>query len=280
MSALTWAGGAPISAALGKKYGTLCSGPGITPTGVYTSSKSAAYVENWSSGNLTLCQKGVDRTIATVPSAVAGHGYYGMAGVVVKGSLDLVLISWYVQAGWYCLGASSSGCTSTTTFTLPATFCSSQSAGRCNPDGLVLESNLSFTYADIVNAGLYTCTASASACTLDAASSAFSGYMPVGITQKGSTLYVSDTSCTGNIWSGTTSSMKVAYTLGNSLDGIAFHKKTLYVADDAICGGNAEILNAKTAAALSTPITGTTTIAGLDSDLQWSAIGYDAVYTN
>ncbi len=259
---------------------TLCSALTYNDyaAGVYPITKTEAFVEDWETGNLTLCASGVDSVIQAVPSAVAGLGYYGLSGVMVHGSLDLLILSWGVEAGWYCLGATSSGCASTSYFTLPSTFCSAQPAGICNPDGVVLAKSLGFTYVDIVNTEMVTCTASAASCTTDAASSAFTGYSPVGITEYKSKFYVSDNSCTGNIWVGTTKSMKVLYTEGNSLEGIAFQKHTLYVGDDAYCGGVAGILNAKTGVELPTIFTGPVEIIGLDWDLQFTTYSPGAVY--
>ena len=277
-SELTWKGGTAVPS-VASKVKTLCSGLTFTAAAVYNESQTRAYVEDWNTGNLTLCGAGRNSTIATAPSGYAGDGYYGMAGLVVSGKLDLILISWGIHAGWYCLGATAKGCAKRSAFTLPPSFCTNQTKGFCNPDGIVLESNLAFTYVDVVNADLVSCSPKAHACSNDTASSAFTGQLPVDITQLGSTLYVSDNNCTGYIWKGTTKSMKVLYTEGNALEGISFVNKTLYVADDASCGGNAGILKAKTGVELPTPITGDAEIVGLDAALQFSVPAAKAVYS-
>lgn len=264
-------GAFPVQGIAAKSTKTLCSDLSIDASSDWTYSKGYAYVEDWYTGDITLCGKGVDVLVATPPSGYSNDGYYGMAGVVVSGQLDLILLSFDVQGGWYCFDASASGCLGGSAgFTFPSSFCSSEPNGYCNPDGVVVKSNLVFTYVDVVNIELVTCSAYASSCANDPASSAFAGYTPLGITQKGTKLYVTDNSCTGNIWEGTTAKMHVLYTEGNSLEAISFHGKLLYVGDDAICGGNAGILNAKTGVELATPLSGAYEINGLDTDLQWT----------
>ncbi len=293
---------------------TLCSAlpSGDDAAGIYAITISEAFVLDWATGNLTLCAAGVDSVIQAVPSAVAGYGYYGIDGTNVSGTLNLLLLSWGVEGGWYCLNATTSGCASTSYFTLPSTFCSAQPAGYCNPDGVVLArpptypstfcsaqpagycnpdgvvlarpdgyylfGQLAFTYVDIVNKDMVTCTGYATSCMTDKASSAFAGFSPIDIFKEGHKFYVSDNSCTGKVWVGTIYKMKVLYTEGNSLEGIAFHEHTLYVGDDAYCGGVAGILNAKTGVELPTIFTGPVEIIGLDWDLQFTTYSPGAVY--
>lgn len=251
---------------------SLCAMGVYGPGGIYPISKKAAYVENWSTGDIAACGSGIATTIATPPSGYSAEGYYGIAGAKDSGKLDLILLSFEVPGGYYCLGASSSGCASTAAFVLPSTFCSSEPYGFCNPDGVVLSKNLAFTYVDVVNQQMVSCTAYATSCAVDAASSAFSGYKPVNIAQLGSKLAVSDNSCSGLVWEGSTTSMKVVASIGDSLQGIAFHSKVLYVADDGICTDTAaHIINLKTGASLPTPLTAPDQIVGLDSDLQFGS---------
>lgn len=286
LSGLDWRGGTLLSGSTeSAKLKTLCSTEIHVPGGVYPISTSEAYLENWSSGNLTVCGGGADTTIATPPAGFSYSGYAGMAGVKVSGKLDLILISWGPRpspaVGWYCLNATPTGCQSTAGFTLPSSFCSSESAGYCNPDGLVIAKTLAFTYVDVINEQMVSCSAHAVSCSVDGASADFSGFLPSEIVQSRSTLYVSDNSCTGYIWEGSTTSMTVLTHLGDALGGIAFHQKTLYVADWGTCTSSpAHIIDVKTGSSLPTPFTGPEELIGLDSDLQWGSYQAGGVYSD
>ncbi len=275
LSVLVARGGTPVPGVTAMpKIKYLCSvPPGENPGGVYPIKKYFAFVEEWNDGQLWNCENGYGdyNGYAPYPST----GYYGLAGVNVSGELDLILISYY-GVGWYLIGDHLPG----TGFTLPSSFCASEPAGYCNPDGLVVESNLSFTYVDAVNQQMVTCTAYAASCSVDAASSAFAGYQPVNIAQSGSTLAVSDNSCAGVVWEGSTSSMTVVASIGDALQGITFHHKQLYVADDGTCTNTiAHIIDLTTGRSLRTPLTAPDEIIGLDWELQFSAFDANVVYS-
>jgi len=271
-------GGSPIvgsQAALAAKSKRLCALPPNVPSSVYPASSKQAFVENWTDGGLLVCGGGKNTTIATPPSGFSGPGYFGMGGMNISGKLDLLLISFGVKGGWICVDATTHGCSSNLTFKLPSSFCRGEPRHTCNPNGVVITNNtLGFAYVDGDNAQLVSCTRLAASCSVDAASSAFSGYEPAYIARDGSEMYVSDLSCTGNIWSGTISSMSVLKTVGDSLGGITYHK-ALYVADDGRCSNNsAHIIDVTTGVSLPTPFAVPGGIGGLDETLQFGA------YTN
>lgn len=285
-AALTTSGGATQFAPpfASTKVSTLCSsvpGPGLGYSGgVWPAPSGNAYVEDWYNGALVLCGHGSSSTIAAAPPGFSTDDYFGMTGVRTSSGLDLLLLSFASPArGWVCVTASVSGCASQTNFTLPSKFCSSEPAGVCNPDGVIATPKLGFTYVDAKNKQMVTCTAGARSCTVDAASSAFSGFRPVGIVQNGSTLYVSDASCSGNVWSGSRANMSVLYTVGDKLQGVAFDHGDLYVADTGNCtGAAAHIVDLTTGTSLTSPFTGPNSIPGLDSKLQFSSWAGGAVY--
>lgn len=240
--------------------------------GVYPASSSKAYVGDWTTGALYTCSAGSSALIASAPSGAGGSGYYGLAGVKSHGSLDLLLLSDGDGGhGWYCLGASTSGCTSTSSFTLPASFCEDEAQGFCSPAGVVVTSSLGFTYVDPYNADMVTCKAHATSCTLDAGSSVMTGEAPFGIVLSHSIYYVSDNDCAGDIWSGTPGAMMLLRSVDNSLGAITVHNNYLFVANEAICRGSAAAIENVTAETfLPSPFTTPAQIDGLDSDFQFS----------
>ena len=262
------------------KVKELCAVPEDNAAGLYPASKTSAYVENYSDGNLSVCGAGTDRTVAAPPSGFAGTGYDGLAGLKISGELDLLLISWAIDSGWYCLGASTAGCASTAGFSLPSTFCAAQPIGTCHPNGLVLSKSKGFTYVDSGNAEMVTCTADAASCVVDAATNYFSGFEPVGIAQNGSTLYVSDLSCTGWVWSGSASSMSRVKSIGDSLEGITVHDGSLYVGDNGACtDSKGHVVDVSTGAALPTLLKSSDQYIGLDSALQFDSYDTGGVYS-
>jgi len=271
----------PFSIALAKpKVTKLCSVPDDEAAGLYPASKSSAYLENYTDGDLSVCGSGVDHTIATPPSGFSGPDFDGMAGLKISGKLDLLLISWGTDSGYYCLGASTSGCASTVGFSLPSSFCSEQPIGTCHPNGVILSKSKGFTYVDSGNAEMVTCTKDATSCTVDGATNYFSGFEPVGIAQNGSTLYVSDLSCTGWVWSGTDSTMNRVKSIGDSLEGIAVHDGSIYVGDNGACtDSKAHVVDVSTGASLPTTLKSSDEYIGLDSDLQFDSYNTGGVYS-
>lgn len=263
------------------KVKDLCSVPDTDAAGLYPASTKLAYLENYSDGDLTLCGSGSDTTIATPPAGFAGMGYDGIAGKKIAGKLDLILVSWAIAGGYYCLGATTAGCASTVGFSLPSTFCAAQPVlGVCHPNGLILSEKLGFTYVDSGNAVMVTCKAYATSCAQDGASNDFAGYEPVGIAQNGSTLYVSDLSCTGVVWSGSVSFMSPLKYMGDSLEGIAVHNATLYVGDTGSCtDAKAHLIDVATGASLPTPLARSDVAVFVDSDLQFDSYSYGGVYS-
>ena len=257
----------------------LCTMPAGAPGAIYAISKAKAYVLDWGNGTLYVCGGGKATVVATPPSGFASGGYYGLSGAVVNKKLVLLALSFGIRGGYYCLEASVKGCAWTVPVSLPSTFCSSEPMSVCNPDGVVLETNLSFTYVDVSNVQMVTCTAWASSCSVDAASSAFAGYLPVNIAQSGTTLAVSDNSCSGVVWTGSTTSMTVAKSFGDSLQGLAYQGSVLYAADDAVCTSTAaHLVDVGTGAPLTTPFTAPAAILGISSDLQFASLGSGVVY--
>jgi hypothetical protein len=249
---------------------TLCGLDFLTGE-IYPIFPNRAYVESWSSGNITLCGNGKSAPVAQAPPGFDWNGYFGMAGVKVQGHVDVLLISFLREGGWVCVNATTHGCGSNLTFTLPYSFCGSEPAGYCDPDGVVVSQNLSFTYVDSANAQMVTCAPLATSCAVDPASSAFAGYGPTDIAQSGSTYYVSDDNCSGLVWSGTTSSMSTYATVGSDLGGIAVRHGNVYVGVSGYClsSGVAHIEDVTTGVSLRTPYNSTGYIFVLDSKLQF-----------
>jgi hypothetical protein len=251
---------------------TLCGGLDFWTGAIYPIFPNRAYVESWNSGNITLCGNGRSSPVAQAPPGFAGEAYAAMAGVKVQGQLDLLLLSWGIQKGWVCMNVTTDGCASNQTFTMPFSFCITEPAGYCVPDGVAVSQNLSFTYVDSSNRQLVTCSPLMASCTVDPASSAFTDYVPIEIAQSGSTYYVSDDNCSGLVWSGTTSSMSVYATIGSDLGGIAVRHGNVYVGVSGSCvsSGVAHIEDVTTGVSLRTPYNSTGTINALDSKLQFA----------
>src|SRR5579885_959807 len=269
---------------------TLCGSlpNGDSPGGVYKGA-GGAFVEDWSTGNLVWCSGGTSTTIAMVPSGGSNIGYYGLAGIVTTTQgLVLILSSWGASGLWICFGATSSGCTSQSSFiSLPSSFCSSEPSGICNPDGSVTDKKLNLYYVDILNEQLVECTHSSNyqSCTVEPASSAFSGFEPVNLAVYKGEFFVSDLSCTGNVWAGTKSSMAVLASIGDSLQGIAVSKSNVgkvpevYVGDDASCsGGAAKLIDITDGGSVPSGFSSSNAIIGIDSKLQFASFTNGAVY--
>jgi hypothetical protein len=253
------------------KVTRLCTLPAQSAGGIYPISKKEVYVENYSTGSLMTCGSGKSTIIANPPAGFSSFYYYGMSGAKHDGKLDLLLVS-EKGYGWMCLGASTKGCASTSSITPPSSFCSSEPGGICGMTGVVLFSNLSFMYLDSGAALLVSCTADAASCWIDAASSAFSSQYPVNMAMDGSTLYVSDDTCTGDVWVGNATSLSILKSVGDDLGGIAVHKGQVYVGVAGTCTASAaHILDVTTGKSLPSPFTNDNTIPGVDSDLQFSA---------
>jgi hypothetical protein len=261
---------APLGGA-GHRVKTLCGGIDFVTGAIYPIFPNRAYVESWSDGNISLCGNGRFAPIAQAPPGFDWPGYFGMAGVKVGGQVDLLLISFLREGGWVCVNVTTDGCASNLTFSLPTSFCGSEPILGCDPDGVVVTPNLSFTYVDSANAQMVTCAPLATSCAVDAGSSAFAGYVPTDIAQSGSTYYVSDDNCSGLVWSGTTSSMSTYATIGSDLGGIAVRHGNVYVgvSGDCVSSGVAHIEDVTTGVSLRTPYNSTGDIFTLDSKLQF-----------
>jgi len=212
----------------------------------------------------------------------AGGASFGMGGIKTKAQgLVLALTSFSFPGLWLCYNATTSGCGSKSAFiSLPSSFCSSQPTHGCSASGTALDKSLNLFYVDAINADLVECTASSGyqSCKVLPASSAFSGFEPSGLFLRGSTFFVSDRSCSGKVWNGTSSSLSVIATVGDQLISIAVSSKNpskalhVYVGDAGACKGvAAHVVDATDGKPLPTPFTSSMAIEGLDSSLQFTA---------
>jgi len=139
--------------------------PGVILAGIVGSTlqtRSVQLFEDWLSGDLWAFHPksgGLNGgTCALIQaSAVPSVGYYGMAIAGPYGLYDYVALLNYYGTGWLCLytnggGANDFGvCAATETIGPPASFCLSQPAGVCNPDGQAFDPSGNLWYVDYFN---------------------------------------------------------------------------------------------------------------------------------
>lgn len=275
---------------------TLCTLPGNDTYGIYPAKGGGAYVEDGSTGWLIFCDKGHGTIIANPP--LMYPGYWGMAGVVISGSLDLLLSNAVKDGFYYCKGVTPTGVASCSGFiSLP---CTSSAPQYYCPYGIATDGKLNIYFVENITTYPTPTTPKAVECT---SASGYAkcrtlytfptGSAPVAITRYNGTLWFADDSCvSGDIWKGSI----LAYTLpppDSALTSIAWSSdnpsKTpnLYVGDSGYswpsglyCGFSgfvAQVLDVSTLAGQPTPFTGANIIPGLDSTLQFTN-GADKAY--
>lgn len=195
---------------------------------------------------LTFCfanGKGIG-SVASPPSTAPQYGYASMAGVSTK-TLGIVLVLDVNDSNsspgpgfWFCEGATSKGCAIESTYiTLPSGFCSVQSIGKCNPQGIALDKKMNVYYADPSNADVVKCTyvSGYQACSVIETLS----NNPWGIFRASNgDIWVTDNSCSGNVWK----NGALQFSFGGPLEGITISnanpsgKPHLYFATTARCG--------------------------------------------
>ena len=277
------------SASAASPVTTLCSSipnysSGDFPTALYPAT-GGAFVET-GFGNLVFCGGGNSNLIASSPYGTAP--WDGMGGVKTKTDGIVLALTNYATPGlWICYGATSAGCSSTSGFiNLPASFCSSEPKGYCDPQGTALDKSLNLYYVDYDNAKLVECTASSGyqSCSNLAASSALAGHSPIGLFLQGTTFYITDYSCTGTIWKGTKSSLSVIYTTGEEIGSIAVSTNNpskslhVYVGMTGFCKGTSAFIKDLTdGKKLASPFTAPESLY-IDSKLQFDSSYFSAVY--
>lgn len=272
-----------------KGVSTICTLPFNDTYGVYPA-KGGAYVEDGTTGWLIFCSKGHGTILDTPP--LIYPGYWGMAGVVVKGSLDLLLSNTIKNGFYYCTGVTPTGvaaCSSFISLSPCFSYC---------PYGIATDNKLDIYF--VKGIGSPSGAPTAMECT---AASLYSkcktlytfpvGSAPVAITRYHGTLWFAGDNCTtGAIWKGSI----LAYSLpapDSALTSIAWStdnpSKTanLYVGDSGtvwstgascgVAGFAAHILDVTTMVPQPTPFTGSNLIPGLDSSLQFTN-GADKTY--
>jgi hypothetical protein len=271
-------------------YVVLCSSlPGGNNAGGIYQGTGGAFVEDWNNGNLLFCSNGRAKTIATVPAGGKSAGYYGMGGIKTSAhGVVLALTTNGLQGLWLCEHATSSGCGTKSSFIhLPASFCNAESAKLCNPQGAALDSILNLYYVDVQSQKLVECTAASKyqSCTNLPASSALTGLTPTGLFLQGSTFYISDASCTGNVWEGTRTSLHVAYSVGEEVYSVAVSSKNptksphVYGGLSGFCLSNpASIQDLNDGMSLPVPFSSSSVIQGMDSLLQFTNFSPGAAY--
>jgi hypothetical protein len=271
-------------------YTLLCSSlpNGDSAAGIYPA-KGGAFVEDWSNGNIVFCGSRHSKTIATAPAGGMSASYYGMGGIQTKkDGIVLALTTAGLQGLWLCGHATPSGCGSKSSFiTLPSSFCTAESAGHCNPQGTAIDSALNLYYVDGQSQELVECTAASNyqSCSNLPASSALQGLEPQGLFLKGSTFYVSDVSCVGDVWEGTKTSLHVAYSVGEEVYALGVSNKNpsktshVYGGLSGFCLSNpSSIMDLNDGRSLPTPFTSSSVILGIDSSLQFTNFEPGAAY--
>jgi hypothetical protein len=271
----------------------LCSSLAVSgdPAGGIFSGPGGAFVEDFYTGAIDYCNGGA--TGQQVAPGPAGHGgfYFGMGGVKTKSrGLVLALTNYLTPGLWLCYGASASGCASRSKFiSLPSMFCRKEPQGNCDPQGTALDSSLNLYYVDALNSKLVECKASSGyqSCSNLPASSALKGHEPDGLYRQGRTFYVSDGSCQGFLWEGTSSSLTQIGQINFQVYSIVASKHNadgslrIYVAysagEDCPSPNTTVVEDWSNGAALVTFGTAYT-IPGLDPNLQFSVYSPAAAY--
>ena len=258
-------------------------------TGVYAGDGAGggAFVEDWMTGNLVWCNSGVAKVIAIPPAGYSSIGYGGMGGVMYcsgalcKPQLVLVMLSWWTEGFYFCYGATPSGCGSSSPFIpLPIGFCTSMRYETCGPYAAALDRKLNLYYADSLNGVVAECYAPTYAsCTV---LEDLYPYVPIGIflTANGN-LWVSDFSCTGNVWLNGV----VEYTVGDGLESITMssanpsHALHVYVGDTGMCSESpAHVLDVTDGDSMPTPFGGPNEIPDVTPVLQFTSAFVGAVF--
>jgi len=268
----------------------LCSVPYLVSTGIYAGDGAGggAFVEDWITGNLLWCNAGVAKVIATPPAGYSSYGYAGIGGVMFcsgalcQPQLVLVLLSWSVEGFYLCFGATPSGCGSSSPFiTLPSSFCASMLFGMCGPYGAALDRHLNLYYVDTLNGVVVECSSHSAYQSCTVLENLYP-YVPIGIfLMANGNLWVSDFSCTGNVWLNGV----VKYTVGDMLEGITMssanpsHALHVYVGDTGMCTGfPAHVLDVTDGDSMPTPFTGANEIPDVTPVLQFTSAFVGAVF--
>jgi hypothetical protein len=261
--------------------------------GIYPAT-GGAFVEDFDRGNLVFCSGGHSKTIATAPpGGLYAFGYYGMGAINTKAfGLVLALVTHNgaysgISGLWLCYHANTSGCGSESAFIpLPSSFCKSEKAHFCGPNGAALDSSLNLFYVDGANQQLVECTSSSDykSCIGLPASSALKGSTPAGLFLSGKTFYVTDASCSGKVWTGTSSKLTLIATLGEDIESIALSANNpsgtlhVYLGVTGYCHNKAAyILDLGDNKPLPTPFGFPNDVPGLDSSLQFTGV-FGAAY--
>jgi hypothetical protein len=191
---------------------------------------------------LSYCSSAGITEVASPPSGAPAAGYSSMGGVSTSIGTVLVLDSASTASPgpgfWFCEAVTTTHCGIESTYiTLPSGFCSAQTAGRCDPQGIALDKKLNVYYADPLNAEVVECTLSSGyqTCTVK---ESLSGKPTELFRASNGDLWVTDASCAGNVWK----NGAVQYTMDDQVEGITMSNanpsKTshLYFAVTAACG--------------------------------------------
>ena len=224
------------------------------------STLAGVFTEDFYTGRIYYCdsQNYGATLVAQPPSGGMGAGYYGLGGWdswnTQNGTgLVLVATSFRMQGMWFCDMTTVSSCVESAFIPFPKTYCESlRPTGTCNPYGTVLDASLNVYWVDPNNTVFTECTSASdyTSCSTLPASSALKGYEPVGLAlingtspylPKGWHFYVTDNSCSGNVWMGSTMSLSLVTSVGDSLEGIgsstrdAGNTQQLFVGVTGLC---------------------------------------------
>jgi hypothetical protein len=252
-------------------------------------------VEDYDSGNVYWCKSGSENQVDGAPGGNIGQGFNGMAGVSTGfGTVLAIDLGSFGESGaipaYFCVGAVPMSanfpyCSISGNFvaglgagTTP--FCKNQPKGNCYPDGVALDKKLNFYYADHQNMDVVKCTYASQYQSCSVLKS-LTPYAPDNLfIDSSGNIWVSDSSCTGNVWKDSGGVWTVKYKVGDFLDAITMSSanptKTphLYVADTGLCSDTAaHIIDLTDGKSLPTPFAFATDIPGLSTGLQFTSLG-------
>lgn len=273
---------------------TLCTLTSNDTYGIYPAPNGGAYVEDMSTGWIVYCHKGHGTIIDTPPLLYSG--YFGMAGVKIGSSLDLVLGNGVKHGFYYCKGVTPTGVAGCSPFYYLPTGnpCNSTATPYYCPYEIATDRSLNVYFVAGISSNVaVTTTPIAMKCT---AASGYSscrtlysfpkGSAPVAITRyKGNLWYANDNCTAADIWENGTLQFVLPPPYA-ALTSISFSSAgpskapTLYVGASGYawpvglsCGTpsfNATILSVLPLMPQPTPFTGYNIIPGLDSSLQFT----------
>ena len=251
---------------------------GITePTGDYPGPGKGVFTEDVF-GNLWWCASGAATKIAAIPAgAPGGQAYQYMAGVETKDGLVLVLSDTDNDGMWFCNGATSSGCGSTSQFT--------KFGVTDSPEGIAMDKELNVYVVMFHAHKIYKCTEASSyqTCSVYQKLSGTGSPRGLAMDSKGNT-WVSDAACTGYVWNdgaivNSSENFGDVWTIAVST---ANPSKTLHVylgLSHGCTSGNAGVYDLTDGQALPTNIQGFDLLFGLTTKLQYSAYNAGVVYS-